>query len=55
MLQQLHFFVKKKKQQQKQNQKTKKSKKQKTNLNVYWATIITELRKSNTACDWVFF
>lgn len=53
MLQQLNFFVKKK-QQQKQNQKTPK-KNNNTNLNVYWATIITELRKSNTVCDWVFF
>lgn len=53
MLQQLNFFVKKK-----NNNKNKTKKPQKnnnTNLNVYWATIITELRKSNTACDWVFF
>lgn len=53
MLQQLNFFVKKK---NNNKNKTKKPKKNNnTNLNVYWATIITELRKSNTACDWVFF
>lgn len=53
MLQQLHFFVKKKN--NNKNKTKKPPKNNNTNLNVYWATIITELRKSNTACDWVFF
>lgn len=53
MLQQLNIFVKKK---NNNKNKTKKPKKNNnTNLNVYWATIIAELRKSNMACDWVFF
>lgn len=49
MLQQLHFFVKKNN--NNKNKTKKPPKNNNTNLNVYWATIITELRKSNTACD----